>query len=162
MKTWFFAVSMAGVFLLTGPFAFAQGPGWGPGPGGPGWGERPCRSPWSPEKGLQLTPEQKSKLDELRKNFRLDNAQTIGAIVAKRIELQSLWSDPKADEKVIQEKAKELRGLKNQLWEKSLQMRLETRKFLTPDQVEKMGNRREWRPGRGPGRGWSRDCGACY
>ncbi len=76
-----------------------------------------------------------------------ENAQLIGAMVTKKIELQSLWSNPKADDKAIQDKAKEVRDLQNQMKEKAVQMRLEARKILTPEQISK------WGAGRGFGHG---------
>jgi Spy/CpxP family protein refolding chaperone len=108
---------------------------------------------WGPGKDLALTPEQKAKFQELRRKFRDENAKLIGAMVTKRLELQSLWTDPKADPKAILDKERELRDLQNQLRDKGVQMRLEARKFLTPEQIE------NWRPGMGMGRGPGMGCG---
>lgn len=99
-------------------------------------------------KDFSLTPEQRSKLRELRRKFKLENAQLIGALVAKRIELSALWSDPNADPKTIMEKDKEMGSILFQLREKMVQSKLEARKFLTPEQVAHFG--RFW--GMGP---WS-------
>ena len=139
-------IGLVAVMLLSVSYAFAQGPGAGPGAGqrwggGHGWG------PSDHDKALNLTPEQKTKLNELRTKFKGDNAQLIGAMVTKKIELQSLWSNPKADDKAIQDKAKEVRDLQNQMKEKAVQMKLEARKILTPEQISK------WGAGRGFGRG---------
>src|SRR5574340_209919 len=62
-------------------------------------------------------------------------------LVAKRLELQSLWTDPKADPNAILAKEKELRNLKDQMMDKVVQMKLEARKFLTPEQIA------NWKPG---------------
>jgi Spy/CpxP family protein refolding chaperone len=97
-----------------------------------------------------LTSEQKAKFQELRRKFREENAKLIGSIVTKKLELRSLWTDPKADSKAILDKEKELRDLKNQLMDKAVQMRLEARKFLTPEQIQ------NWKPGRGMGHGFGR------
>ena len=59
-----------------------------------------------------------------------------GAIVTKKLELQSLWTDPKADSKAILDKEKEMRDLQNQIKDKAVQMRLVARKFLTPEQIQ--------------------------
>jgi Spy/CpxP family protein refolding chaperone len=104
---------------------------------------------WGPGKALDLTPEQRTKLEELRRNFRAENAQLIGAIVAKRLELQSLWANPKAESKAILDKEKELRDLRNQMKDKRVQLRLEARKFLTPEQLSEFGS------------GWGMDKGFC-
>ena len=100
-----------------------------------------------------LTPEQKTKLNELRAKFREENAQLIGAMATQRIELQSLWLDPKAGDQAIQEKEKELRDLQNQLRDKVVQMRLEARQILTPEQIAQMGPGMGFGPGSGCGFG---------
>jgi Spy/CpxP family protein refolding chaperone len=74
-------------------------------------------------------------------------------MVTKRLELQSLWTDPKADPRTILDKERELRDLQNQLKDKGVQMRLEARKFLTSEQIE------NWKPGMGMGRGHRMGCG---
>jgi len=163
-------IGLVAVMLLSVACAFAQGPGFGPGPGaGPGagqrWGGGPGWGPSEQDKALNLTPEQKTKLNELRTKFRDENAQLIGTLVTKRIELRSLWSNPKADDKAIQDKEKELRDLKNQMRDKAVQMRLEARKILTPEQISKWGAGRGFGHGAGPGsgggfgHGFGRGCG---
>jgi Spy/CpxP family protein refolding chaperone len=105
---------------------------------------------WGPGRDYPLTSEQRAKFQELRRKFREENAKLIGAMVTKKLELRSLWTDPKADSKAILDKEKELRDLKNQLMDKAVQMRLEARKFLTPEQIQ------NWNPGRGMGHGFGR------
>jgi Spy/CpxP family protein refolding chaperone len=95
-----------------------------------------------PGKDFSFTPEQKEKLRDLRRKFELENAQLIGALVAKRIELHALWSDPKADPKAIMEKEKEQASIRFQLREKMVQSKLEARKFLTSEQMTHFG--RHW------------------
>jgi Spy/CpxP family protein refolding chaperone len=161
-------IGLVAVMLLSVSFAFAQGPGFGPGlgagpGGGPHWGKGPGWESPDHDKALNLTPEQKTKLNELRTKFKSDNAQLIGTLVTKRIELQSLWSNPKADDKAIQDKAKEVRDLQNQMKEKAVLMRLEARKILTPEQISKWGAGRGFGhgpgAGGGPGHGSGRGCG---
>ena len=94
---------------------------------------------WGQGKRLNLTPEQKAKFQELRRKFIGENAQLIGALVAKRLELRSLWTDPKADSQAILAKERELRGLQNRMKDKIVQYRLEARNSLTPEQIEKLG-----------------------
>ena len=96
---------------------------------------------WGPDKKFSFTPEQKAKFQELQRNFRRDNAQLIGSLVAKKIELQALWTDPKADANAIMGKAKELRDVQDQLRDKFVQTMLEARKLLTPEQIA------NWKPG---------------
>ena len=143
MKKTIVALGLVALMVLGVAYAFAQGPGSGPG-SGPG----PVSGPgWRHEKWSSLTPEQQAKFQELRRKFREDNAKLFGAIVTKRLELQSLWTDPKADSKAILDKEKELRDLQNQIKDKMVQMRLEVRKFLTPEQIQ------NWKPGWGMGHG---------
>jgi len=94
---------------------------------------------WGQGKRLNLTLEQKAKFQELRRKFIGENAQLIGELVAKRLELRSLWTDPKADSQAILAKEKELRDLQNRMKDKIIQYRLEARNSLTPEQIEKLG-----------------------
>jgi Spy/CpxP family protein refolding chaperone len=131
-------LGLAALMVLGVAYAYAQGPGFGP-EHRPGQGH---------EKWSSLTPEQQTKFQELRRKFRDDNAKLFGAIVTKRLELQSLWTDPKAESKAILDKEKELRDLQNQIKDKAVQMRLEARTFLTPEQIQ------NWKAGWGMGRGF--------
>jgi Spy/CpxP family protein refolding chaperone len=63
------------------------------------------------------------------------------------VELQSLWTNSNADPKAIMDKEKELRDLQNQMKDKAVQMKLESRKILTPEQIAELG------PGMGRGFG---------
>jgi Spy/CpxP family protein refolding chaperone len=90
-------------------------------------------------KRLDLDPQQKASLHELHRKFKEETAQLTGALVTKRLELQLLWTDPKADSGVILAKEKELRDLQNQMRDKIVHYRLEVRKLLKPEQIEKLG-----------------------
>jgi Spy/CpxP family protein refolding chaperone len=140
MRKMIVLLGLVAVMLLSVSYVYAQGYGMGPGMGP---GHRGMHESWGPAKDYPLTPDQKAKSQELRRKFRDENAKLIGAMVTKRLELQSLWTDPKADPKAILDKEKELRDLQNQLRDKAVQMRLEARKFLTPEQIQ------NWKPGMG-------------
>jgi len=164
MKKTLVTLGLVVVMAIGVTYAYGQGPGFGPGKGrglgaGPCGGERPCQGTGEKCQALNLTPEQEAKLNELRTKFREENAQLIGAMTTKRMELKSLWSDPKADAKAIQEKEKELRDLQNQMKDQTVQMRLEAREFLTPEQMAQMGPGMGFRAGRGFGRGHGRGFG---
>jgi len=140
MKKTVVVLGLVAVMVLGVAYAFAQGPGAGPRPGrGPGWGQ---------EKWSSLTPEQQTKLQELRQKFNDETAQLRGTMLTKRLELQSLWRNPKADSKAILEKEKEFRSLQNQMKDKAVQLKLEARTILTPEQLSQFG------PGLGMGRGF--------
>jgi len=156
MKKTLLALSLITVLVLGMTYVYAQTPAQGPGHG-PGWkGERGWES-GNPGRFSNVTPEQKAKFQELRRKFNEETAQLRGALVTKRIELQSLWTNPNADPKAIVDKEKELRDLQNQMKDKALQVRLEARKFLTPEQIQESGQGmgRGFGHGRmmGPGRG---------
>jgi Spy/CpxP family protein refolding chaperone len=91
-------------------------------------------------KRLDLDQKQKASLHELHRKFKGETAQLIGELVTKRIELRVLWSDPKADSEAILAKEKELRDLQNQMKDKIVQYKLEARKLLKPEQIEKLGS----------------------
>ena len=145
MKKTLLVLSLATVLLLGVTYVYAQGPGFGPGHRG-----MASQESWGPGKWSSLTPEQKTKFQELRQKFNEETAQLKGSILTKRLELQSLWSNPKADSKAILDKEKELRTLQNQMKDKVVQYRLEARKFLTPEQIAEFGQ------GRGMGLGFGR------
>jgi Spy/CpxP family protein refolding chaperone len=94
---------------------------------------------WDQGKRLNLTLEQRAKFKELRRRFIEENAQLIGGLMTKRLELRLLWTDPKADSKAILAKEGELRDLRNRMRDKIVQYRLEARNSLTPEQIEKLG-----------------------
>ena len=138
MQDWL-ALMLVGALI----YAFAQGPGYGPGAGKMGRGD------WGYQKGLNLTPDQKAKFQELRRKFNDETTQLRETLLAKRAELRSLWTDPKADSKTIMEKERELRDPQDQMRDKMVQMRLEGRNILTPEQLAQIGQDR----GKGPGFG---------
>jgi Spy/CpxP family protein refolding chaperone len=178
MKKMIITLGLAALMLFGVASVYAQGPGFGPGSGpehrgmgmeqswGPGHKGMHGQEHWGPamhHKAFNLTPEQKTQFQELRRKFRQENAQLIGSLVTKRLELQSLWTDPKSDPKAILDKEKELRDFQNQMRDKMIQMKLEARKFLTPEQIANW--RSGWETGHGHrmsygrGRGSRGGCG---
>jgi Spy/CpxP family protein refolding chaperone len=143
MKKAIIAVALAAVVVLGITYVYAEGPGFGP-----GHGRRDCAGFW---KDSSLTSEQKTQLQDLREKFREDMAPLRETIHTKGTELRSLWADPKADPRIIQEREAELRELTNQMRDKMVQHKLEARNFLTPEQISELGSC--WGKGRGRGRG---------
>lgn len=134
------------VFLGVTYVVYAQSSGSGPDTS-TRCGKRAHWRFWESGKGLNLTPEQKATFREMRRKFMGENAQLIGALVAKRLELRSLWTDPNSNSEAILAKEKELRDLQNQMRDKVVQGLLEARKTLTPEQISKIGAK--WGMGRG-------------
>lgn len=141
MKKTIIALGLVALMLLGVTYVYAKGPGFGSG----------HRTGWGPEKWSSLTPEQQAKFQELRQKFNDETAQLRGAIFTKRLELQSLWANPKADPKAILEKEKELGTLREQLRDKAVRFKLEARNVLTPEQLAQFGS--GWGMGSGFDRG---------
>ncbi len=142
MKKGMIVLGLVAAISLSITCAYAFGPGSGPRQG----------EAFSGPRVSKLTPEQKTKFQDLQRKFNSETAQLRGAIFSKRLELRSLWTDPKADTKAIADKEKELRDLQNQMRDKMVQLKLEGRSILTPEQLAEFGHR----PGRGmrgPGMG---------
>ena len=156
MKKAMVALGLVAVMLLGVSYVYAQEQGVPP---RHGWmhGEKS----WGQRERLNLTPEQKAKFKELRRKFIEENAQLIGGLMTKRLELRLLWTDPKADSQTILAKEKELRDLKNRMRDKILEYKLEARKSLTPEQIEKLGMMGGRGFGHGFGMGQRRGMGRC-
>lgn len=147
MKKGLLVISLVAVFVVGAATAYAYGPGYGP------RGQGPSVEARGPGKGVDLTPDQRSKLQDLRQKFLSETAKLRGELLTKRLELQALWTNPKADPKAIAEKERELRELQNQMKEKGLQHRLEVRQILTPEQLAGFGPGRGLGFGKGPKKG---------
>ena len=129
-------VTVLGIVLLVGVMAypvFARGWGYG---GGPGY----C---WQGQGGqTALTQEQQSKLNSLDQKFFDETASLRNNIWSKQNEMSVLLNGENPDPAKLQALQKEINVLKNQMAEKRLEYRLETRK-VAPDNTY----------GRGYGRG---------
>jgi Spy/CpxP family protein refolding chaperone len=137
---------LAVAMFLSFSYVYAQDVGVGPEPQaapGPAYEHQGKR--------LGLDEQQRAGLQELRRKFKAETAQLMGELVTQRQELQSLWSDPKADAKTILAQERKLRDLEDHMRDKVVQYRLEARKLLTPEQIERLGFR--LRGGMGPGFG---------
>lgn len=149
-------LTLGGIALLITALAipaFARGPGWGGGPGGrwgggPGWD---CPNYYGPS-GANLTDEQRSKLDELERNFYDNTAQIRNQIWAKRGELQTVMSSPNPDAEKARALGKELSDLQAKMAQERLNLTIEERK-INPDARFGGGYGRGYGRGMGPGAG---------
>jgi Spy/CpxP family protein refolding chaperone len=150
-----FAVFTMALVLVGATYVYAVGPGPGPGPRGDCWGFG---------KGASLTEEQRTQFQELRQKFHDETATLREQIWAKRQELRTLWSDSKSGVDAILKKEKELRDLEDQMRDKAIQMKLEARNILTPEQLAEFGKFGDPGSGRwqGKGHGKGRGYGGCY
>ena len=132
--------------LLTVP-AFAAGPGGCPG-NGPGGGPGDHRDKIF--KKLNLTDEQKTKIEALISENQKAIRPLREKMFDKSVELRRLWLQANPDKDKITTAQKELRILRDKKEDKATTLRFEIRKVLTSEQNEKLANSR-W--GRGPGFG---------
>ena len=128
MKKLMIVLGLVATMFYTITYVHAQGPAPVPGQKPMGW------------RGPLQHPEQMTKLRELQRKFNEETAQLRGGILTKKLEAQSLWTNPNADPKAITAKEKELKELQNQITEKAVQYRLEARKLLSSEQVSQWGH----------------------
>lgn len=156
MKKVSFLVAVLVVAVAIPVFAFGPG-GFGGGPGGAGWGgpgyakcgygpgfHRGGGGPGGFGGGqgmaayLNLSKEQMDKMWQIKDKYRNDMRQTRYQLYQKRLEARKIFTDPKADDGTILAKQKEISALQQKMQEKMVQMKLEERKVLTPEQLQKL------------------------
>jgi hypothetical protein len=113
--------------VLVGGWVFAHGPG---GKRGYGHREYGYGDPYS-----NLTSEQREKLQAQEEKFYQDTAQLRKELYQKRLELQGLWIDPKADPEKIKAKQREVFELQSRIQEKALEHKLATRELLPEEGI---------------------------
>jgi len=90
------------------------------------------------KKYLGLSDEQLAKMKDLRNSFRNDTRDLKYNLAIKRLEMRKLFTDPKTDDETLLAKQNEISKLRQQLSGKKVQMKLEWRKILTPEQIAKL------------------------
>lgn len=139
-----YVIVLAALFVVAATTVFAFGPGSGPaGPGGhgPHFG-----GPMGFGSKLDLSKEQMEKMWQLKEKFHNDTQAVRYELFQKRMELRTLFGDPKATDAAIIAKQKELDTARQKMQDKMVQFKLDQRKILTPEQITKLGDE-----GRGPG-----------
>ena len=136
-----FVMVLAGLFLMLGVTAFAMGPG--------DRGERRdghfmrCSDGMDMEGGmwanLNLSKEQAEKMWQLKEKFHTDTQAIRFELFQKRMELKTLYADPKATDAAIIAKQKEVDVVKQKFRDKMVLFKLDQRKVLTPEQLKKLG-----------------------
>jgi Spy/CpxP family protein refolding chaperone len=121
------AIGIVLAIVVVGGWAFAHGPG---GKRGYGHQEYARGDPYS-----NLTSEQREKLQAQKEKFYQDTAQLRRELYQKRLELQGLWIDPKADPEKIKAKQREVFELQSRIQEKTLEHKLATRELLPEEGI---------------------------
>ncbi|MDH7512925.1 MAG: Spy/CpxP family protein refolding chaperone [Clostridiales bacterium] len=123
--------------------------------------ERTLRPFW--EEYLDLTPDQKAKLEEFRKARQEERKAFLDQMEKFRTELRELRKNPQANEKKIDALIDEMFKLRAGRLKSSFKHQAEIKKIFTPEQQEKlaklrarMAHMREMRPGAFFGRGGGR------
>ena len=132
--------------LLTVP-AFALGSREGKGFGG-GKDDGYCAQAGLSK--LNLSDEQKKKMEALQTAHLKDVRPLREKMFDKSVELRRLWLQANPDKDKINAAQKEMRVLRDNIEDKGTAFKLEIRKLLTPEQNEKLANS-HW--GRGTGFG---------
>jgi Spy/CpxP family protein refolding chaperone len=151
MKKVFFTVAMFSILAFGSAELFA----WG---GGRGSGYRNGYAAIP-----NLTAEQSSKIQALQKSHLDEIAPIQENILKKRNELRSQWSSSNPDQAKITSIQKDILNLNSKIQEKSVNLRFEIRKLLTPEQQAQFALNGQGMGGRhgmgGPGMGKSGSMG---
>ncbi len=87
---------------------------------------------------LGLTQEQIGKMRELRDRFRNETHDLRYDLAAKRLEMRKLFTDPKVNDATLLAKQKEISSLRQQMMDRAAQLKIEWRKILTAEQIQKL------------------------
>jgi Spy/CpxP family protein refolding chaperone len=142
MKKLTLVLMIVGLGLLFGASAFAFGGPRGDRGPGPGYGNHDGRGHCT-EAGLRrlnLSDEQKNKIETLQTAHEKDIRPTKEKMFDKSVELRRLWLKENPDKDKIVAIQKEVRTLRDKLEDKSTALRFEIRKVLTPEQQEKLAS----------------------
>jgi len=103
---------------------------------------------------LELTDEQRGRIETSRKRFRADIAEDQTRVRELRAELRDLWTSGEVPEKdEISKLRAEMRGHRIRIGDRAVDARIEILKILTPEQRKKLGEARRERRRRGAGPG---------
>jgi Spy/CpxP family protein refolding chaperone len=122
----------------------------------PGWREGFHRWKGAGFEGfLGLTEDQKARTKDLWRRYFAETHNLRYDVMQKRLEMERLFTDPKADQAALLAVQKQLGALRQQLMDRRAQAIIEWRSLLTPEQIQKLDllsmvhRRTGWRMGRG-------------
>jgi Spy/CpxP family protein refolding chaperone len=128
-----YVIIMVLCFLGMAIIAAAADPVPNPRGQGQGWGQGHEHHGF-----LNLSKEQKEKMKEVGNRFYADTRDLRYELLQKKLEMKKLFGDPKVDDATLMAKQKELIGLKLKMMERKSQMKIEWRRILTPEQIQKL------------------------
>ena len=103
----------------------------GGGKGGRDFGHEGRRSSYA---NLDLTEEQKGKIDVLRESLRKELSPIRIELIKKRMELNLLWMEDSPEADKIKAKQREIRDLRGKMEDQLTDLRLSVNSMLTPEQ----------------------------
>lgn len=109
--------------------------------------------------GLNLTAEQKAEINKLRTAHLKDIKPLKDTLYSKRGDLRLLWREKNPDQEKITATMKEVRTLRDQIQDKSMDHLWAVYKILTPEQRETLRNYGPMRHCFGPDMGAHQGCG---
>lgn len=122
------------VFISTGAYAYG-----GEGRGHGGWMDGDGKKCAQMEfKKLNLTAEQKTKLDALKEECKKETQPLQEKMMAKRAEMRALWLENNPDAGKIKAAQKEMSLLRDQMIDEMTTFRLSALALLTPEQKAKV------------------------
>jgi Spy/CpxP family protein refolding chaperone len=89
---------------------------------------------------LDLTEEQRQAVRKIEKAYEDQINGLQGRLMSKRLELQSVFRDPEADEQTIRARAREVFDLQNECRHMAMDYLVEIRGVLTPEQLRRWGS----------------------
>jgi Spy/CpxP family protein refolding chaperone len=109
-------------------------------------GEGPkAGKPMGPLADLNLTPEQKQKMDQIHEAAAKQAEPLHKELDGKMKEMQALWAVDKPDKAAIERKHAEMNAISSKLWGIHIDSKLQIHALLTPEQ------RAKWASHPGPG-----------
>ncbi len=110
--------------------------------GGKDFGREGRRSPFA---NLNLTEEQKGKIDAMRESLQKEMTPIRTDMIKKRMELNLLWTDDSPEGDKIKAKQREIRELKGIMEDRLTDFRMSVNSILTPEQRAELMTKRAQR-----------------
>lgn len=105
---------------------------------------------------LDMTPDQVAKLKELRARYFMETRDLRYEIAMRRLEMMKLFTDPRTSQADLAAKQKELGALYLKKIDRAVEMMVQGRSILTPEQLAKLEMTPMWQRMMGGGMGAGR------